>query len=681
MSSFKKNFFFILVLCLCSLLPGLKAEAASIFMSPPSETFVTGGTFVSSILVDTEGASINAIDITIRFPQDKLQVVSVPIGPSIISLWVNQPSFDNREGTVTLRGVIPGGIKTDSGTIINLQFRAKAVGVATVRFADTSRILLHDGQGTDALQNTRSGIYTLVLPPPGGPLVASKTHADQNLWYQSKNPSLAWSMPDKGEADAYSYVLSDRPVDIPDDIPDSSRKSVTYENISDGNTYFHIKALRGGQWGGVTHFALNIDSSPPAEFPLDFISGKRTSNRHPVVQFATTDKIPGSGIDHYEIKISPLAAGSLVGGKTVDEPLFIESRSPYIFPDLDIGRYDVHVRVYDHAGNYLDVVERLSIVSPSFRFMNEGGLQLLDIIIPWWIIFLLLFIIILLLIILARHVHRDHAKARFLHENKELPGDVASKLDELKKYQTRYGRLSVFLFITAALLFGGGNVRAQEEQLLISPPIITNISKNISNDEIFYVGGEGRLGTQVILYIQDTRTGSIISKEIETGARGGWFYRHDGFLSPGEYILWVQGKEGDTFSPPSPERTLSVENAAIEFGASRLSYEAIYFALVLILLFLITVLVIFIIVRRSHAKKRRIAWMVEVKEAEESVRRGFAVLRRDIQAEMKAMEASRAGRPATEEERNRDEKLVADMAWVEKHIGREIWDVERVGAE
>lgn len=70
--------------------------------------------------------------------------------------------------------------------------------------------------------------------------------------------------------------------------------------------------------------------------------------------------------------------------------------------------------------------------------------------------------------------------------------------------------------------------------------------------------------------------------------------------------------------------------------------------------------------------------MKEIREAEESVRRGFAVLRRDIQAELAAVNKVKISGQFSPEEERFATQLLKDLEEVENYIGKEIWDVEKV---
>ncbi len=55
---------------------------ATLSLSPSSKSITVGETFDVSVFLDTGGNTINTVDIFVKFPSDKLQVVSPSIGKS-----------------------------------------------------------------------------------------------------------------------------------------------------------------------------------------------------------------------------------------------------------------------------------------------------------------------------------------------------------------------------------------------------------------------------------------------------------------------------------------------------------------------------------------------------------------------------------------------------------------------
>lgn len=257
--------YIVLLFLLCS--SPLISRAASLSFSPTFGTFTVGSTFDVSVVLDSGVETVNAASVSLYFPPDKLQLVSSSAGQSAIGVWVMAPQVNNQSGQVSLEGVIPTGLKTNNALLITLTFQVKAAGQAALRFASESRVLAHDGVGTDVLRRFQNSIYQLGLPPPSGPLVISETHPDQSQWYANTSLLLSWISSE--DMQGYSYVLDDHPMTIPDDISEGTHHSVSYQELGSGQHYFHIKALRGGVWGETTHFSILVDTESSALSPTE----------------------------------------------------------------------------------------------------------------------------------------------------------------------------------------------------------------------------------------------------------------------------------------------------------------------------------------------------------------------------------------------------------------------------
>ncbi|MEK7646382.1 MAG: cohesin domain-containing protein [Patescibacteria group bacterium] len=664
-----KGYIVFVAVCAIFVVSALPVSAAQLILSPASGTFTVGSTFDVSIFLDSEDQSVNVVNAEILFPPDKLQLVSPTTGQSIISVWTAQPVFNNKDGLIQLTGGIPGGIKVSRGLITTLTFRVKQTGnPVLVRFSDKSTVLANDGKGTAVLSGFQNGIVNLILPPPAGPVVSSETHPDQSEWYSNKNVILRWASVNAVEK--YSYVIDKNPVGIPDNIADGDNGSVVYKDLENGIHYFHIKSLRDGAWGGVTHFGINIDAEAPAEFPVEVIPSSRTSSKNQIINFLTTDSL--SGIAYYEVKTIPLSQGSS------GEQLFVETMSPHQSA-LDLGSYDVIIRAYDNAGNYRDVQQRIKIVAPFLEFVTDQGVRIIGgAIIPWMWVWILILIFILITAFLAWSTRRWHHDIHSNRQKRILPDALKSQLSELQKYKQKYGSLAILLAVGVLSLFGG-NVADAQQKIELAPPSVSTVSRDISNEEIFYIGGNTLSPlTEVVIYLQNMQTGEAVSETVTSDKTGEWFYRHPRFLSPGNYVLWTQGRSGEIMSPPGPQIELKVVQTAIQFGGSRLSYETLYLGLTLILLFIVILLGTFIIYHAYHGRKKHKLFWKEVREAEEAVRRGFAVLKRDIEAELSIVRKAKLSPSVREEIKQREMQLLGDLETVRGHIGKEVWDIGQI---
>jgi hypothetical protein len=649
--------------------PEARAANATLSISPNSGTFMVDSTFDVSIYLDTQERSINTLELNLKFPPDKLQLVSSSTGKSIIGIWTSLPKFDNQHGTISLVGGIPGGINVSRGLVASFTFRAKAVGTAVIKF-ENSLVLLNDGFGTEIPTQNQNSVFDLVLPPPAGPIVVSETHPDQTRWYKQNSVSLRWG--EEGGSEGFSYILSSNPIDIPDQISEGTRRNVVYQNLSDGRHYFHIRALRDGAWGGITHFAINIDATPPAEFVIDIIPSAKTTKRQPVIQFATSDA--SSGLDHYEIRVVPLNKPANVQ----DTEFFIETQSPYVPSNLELGKYDIIVRAYDKAGNYREQIKRMEISNAIFQHISGEGVEIRSMfVLAWWQMILMALIIFLILLFIIWRLHLWHRIIDHRRENRLLPGQLQDQMDELQRYRERYGKLtSVMALLIGISLFG--SIATASAQSVMTPPVITTISQNISDDEIFYIGGRTDVSSaEVVLYMQNLNSAATISHTVKADREGQWFYRHDNFLSSGSYLLWAQTKLGDQLSPPSPQYTLSVENTAIKFGSSRISYTALYVSLLLLFMIMSLIMALFILYKFLHGRKKHAILLKEVSEAEESIKRGFAILNRDIMAELEIIRGLKMSKKVAEEERLREEQLLKDLENIEQYLSKEVWDIEK----
>ena len=145
-------------------------NAATISLTPSSGIYEIGNTIHMKVVV-TSPTSINAVSGRIEFSNDTLSLLSLSKTGSIVNLWAQDPSYSNALGTASFEGIILDGYKGSSGVIIDLIFKAKASGVANVKFSSAS-ILANDGNGTDVTSGKESSTLTInkakevVITPP-----------------------------------------------------------------------------------------------------------------------------------------------------------------------------------------------------------------------------------------------------------------------------------------------------------------------------------------------------------------------------------------------------------------------------------------------------------------------------------------------------------------------------------
>lgn len=383
------------------------AENASLYLRPASGLFSVGSTFELGIYLNTGGNNINAIKADLSFPPDKLQVVSPSLGKSIIALWVVQPTFSNSRGSISFEGGIPPpGVNTTDGLISTVVFRVMQPGQASITVNDGSRVYLADGKGTNILGSRSDAIFSLLLPSPQGPVVVAPKHSDPNKWYQDDDVEFVWEMP--AGATKVSYILNDEPVATPDDIAESDRTSIAYKDLPSGTHYFHVKALNpSAGWGGTSHFLVNIDDEPPADFLIEVSPRPKTVTRRPTLLFATTDK--HSGLSHYLLKIIRTDISDDSGQNSLTTPFFIQVSSPVVVPELDFGKFTVVVRAYDFAANFKESQQKVTISRGFFRNVGPDGINFRgNIVLSWGVIYSILSVFCAATLYFAHFFYRGH---------------------------------------------------------------------------------------------------------------------------------------------------------------------------------------------------------------------------------------------------------------------------------
>jgi hypothetical protein len=111
---------------------------------------------------------MNAASADILFPSDKLRVLEVTEGRSVMTMWVQKPAFSNTAagGYVNFAGIVlnPGFTGT-AGNVMTIRFQALATGDAPLSMVDGS-ILANDGSGTNILDSLGTGDITVIPAVP-----------------------------------------------------------------------------------------------------------------------------------------------------------------------------------------------------------------------------------------------------------------------------------------------------------------------------------------------------------------------------------------------------------------------------------------------------------------------------------------------------------------------------------
>jgi hypothetical protein len=453
------------------------AQAASLYFSPSSGSYSIGQTFTIPVYVSSSDQAINAASGIISFPQDKLQVMSLSKAGSIMSLWVQEPSFSNTIGTINFEGIVlnPGFIG-NSGKIINITFRAKSQGTTPLSITSAS-ILANDGKGTNILTssgsasyNIKASITTTTLPKtsttinktPKAVNIYSSTHPDPNKWYSDKTAIFSWNLTDdiiesklliSKDANAVPTISYSPPV---------SSKTVT--NLGEGVWYFYVQLKNKYGWGDIARFRLQINDVSFVPLNIRVDNEGDPTNSQPLLWFEDEDSI--SGIDFYNIKISRTSDGE----ELYDLQVFANEVSEgfYRLPSCEPGEYSLIIKAVDKDGKYSlttmeliiepSIISKLPIHNPleGTRFASFGY-----VIINNLHIFIILSIIFAFgFIILGATLYLYSWRAKFLREGLK----EEAKKTELVLYQA-FNNLRKEVTKQVAKLDGNDVLSEREEEI------------------------------------------------------------------------------------------------------------------------------------------------------------------------------------------------------------------------
>lgn len=134
--------------------------AATLNFNPSVGSYNVGDTLRVKVFVSSPNTSVNAVSAKVSYPKDMLDLTSISKAGSVISLWAQEPSYSNANGTAVFEGVMLSGYNGSSGTIVTLVFKALQSGTANIKFSN-AEVLANDGDGTNILSGT--GIATLSI--------------------------------------------------------------------------------------------------------------------------------------------------------------------------------------------------------------------------------------------------------------------------------------------------------------------------------------------------------------------------------------------------------------------------------------------------------------------------------------------------------------------------------------
>ena len=367
-------------------------SAAALNISSSKDTFSIGDSFDVNILIDSQGESINAVQTTLRFPVNVLQVSSVKKTESVFSFWLTEPTFSNTDGTINFIAGSTSGFSGPSLNTLTVTFQAKGIGSGDLSFND-SVVTISDGSGANVLSDTKGVRITViakgstpptptVIPPPtqivhpavpaqnspAKPILVVPLYPEQEKWYNLSSIFLVgWELP--ADITNVATTIDKSPTTNPT-TSEGLFDNKMFSPFGNGIWYLHVRFKNNVGWGTTTHYRLAIDTTPPVPFEVRIVEGSPTNTPNPTLNYASADQL--SGLGDYLIRIDN---GDLIN----------TDKDSYTLPLQAPGNHSIRVSAQDKAGNITENIislEILPIESPKIAnisrdvFTGEGGINI-----------------------------------------------------------------------------------------------------------------------------------------------------------------------------------------------------------------------------------------------------------------------------------------------------------------
>ncbi|MFA6494854.1 MAG: hypothetical protein WC246_00615 [Candidatus Paceibacterota bacterium] len=358
--------------CALGILTPSYASAATLSVATSRTTYGIGDTIVARIYVGSSGEATNAVEGTLVVPS-MVDFSSVAIDGSIISFWIQKPSYAGTGRSVYFSGVVTNpGFTGDRGLVLTVYARAQSAGSGSFSIRDGS-VLANDGQGTQILTSVANAqvavrAQEIIAPEPpvpsGAPVISSVTHPDQTKWYAKSPVVFAW--PKNSLVTAVRLVYDQNKATLPAVSYDPPIWTKNIDASDDGTWYFRVQEQTKDGWGAVGMHRVNIDTAPPHNFAVLVQGESPSDDPHPTISFGTADDL--SGVDHYTITVD---------GQIIDTVAANPSKNmaTYQLPPQAPGQKTITVEAFDAAGNSTRATTQLTVVPIPAPVIDSYPLQ------------------------------------------------------------------------------------------------------------------------------------------------------------------------------------------------------------------------------------------------------------------------------------------------------------------
>jgi hypothetical protein len=362
-----------IIIFICLFFWPLFTQAAELYIWPPSNEGQIGETVLVEVDLNSE-VSINALDSTIYWDPQKLELLSISTGGSIFDLWVSDPQQHKFNSARLIAGSTQGW-QGSGGKIIGLLFKPLLASSSTIIFSADTKLIKADGQATPAQLSLLPGTIIATTGDKNLPVLTSYRLPDQDKWYTGNVFDIHWTKQDNF---SYSYFITHDPTQIPDDEAESLVGDVQYEGLEDGVYYFIMKVWdSAGNYIGKLTRRAQLDSTVPTFGEIKVVSSPKEYKLAGNLFFMATDNL--SGLSQVMFQSNNQDDKVVTSPYTIGRPWF--------------NHKTVFLKAIDNAGNF----QTSAIVVPAL--------------IPWWVSILSAFVCLVILLLVVGKIWQKKSSA------------------------------------------------------------------------------------------------------------------------------------------------------------------------------------------------------------------------------------------------------------------------------
>src|SRR3989344_4332641 len=104
------------------LIPKPSLASTQVFFEREVKEVKRGDVFSVNLKISSPDKSINVINGFVSYNKDILNIKNVKIDNSFLSMWVEEPTFDNETGILNFTGGVPNGYIGEDGNMVEITF-------------------------------------------------------------------------------------------------------------------------------------------------------------------------------------------------------------------------------------------------------------------------------------------------------------------------------------------------------------------------------------------------------------------------------------------------------------------------------------------------------------------------------------------------------------------------------